>query len=951
MNLRKRLEIRLLGKFEVSRDGKPVTITSRPAQSLFAYLILNAGTSNRREKLAGLMWPDSLEETARDNLRHALWRLRKVLEVASSTGFLHADDLTISFKESSDYWLDAAELEKLSESASDDELMTVLSEYQGELLPGFYDEWVLLEREHLNSIFEHHMARLMSLLQDEKRWLDILDWGERWIRLGQKPESAYRALMSAHAAKGDMSKVAATYERCVKSLSEFGMEPSEQTHTLYENLKSGKEETPNVVHTSTKAVIKPTSSSNIPLALTSFIGRERELNDISRLLSTSRLLTLIGPGGIGKTRLAIQIANDSIKKFKDGVFWVDLVGLSDPNLMPQEIARSLKLREVSNELFIEVLKAYLGSKNLLIVLDNCEHLIEASAKNAEQLLAACPKLKILATSREGLGIFNETIWHVPPLPLPEIHGRLSLKELQEFASIQLFFERARALKSNFVLTEQNAMSVAQICQRLDGIPLAIELATARIKVLSVDEIASRLSDRFSVLTSGSRTALPRHQTLRATIDWSHDLLTEPERILFRRLSVFVNGFTLDAAEVVCCLGELKRSAILDLLGRLVDKSFVIVETTSGTDGMRFRLLETIRQYALEKLAGIGEAAAIHSQHLEFFINLVEKAEPELERAAQGAWLDRLETELDNMRSAIDWALTSLQTISALRMVAGLRRFWLIRNHDAEGIERVRILLSLPDAMEPTSARLKGLNTYFFMLWAHGKLTGVQPLIEEALALGVKLEDRWNTAFAFLWAGVSAVEQGDYLHARYYLEQSRKEWKDSGDTIAVAMSLAFLGEIAIIQNDSALAEDLFETALQQFKQVQDYPFLGMMLRRLGQLAMYQGDLLKAAAFIREGLVYNWNIHDYRGTGACLAALAAVSAIQGQTERAAQLSGIVEAMLEFSHIPLLPFDQQQYERNVSWLHRQFDEKSLSKFWAQGKAMTMGQAIEFALKETKQ
>src|SRR5687767_6256018 len=255
------LEVRLLGTFEVKYKNKLVSITSRPAQSLFAYLIMKAGIAHRREKLAGMLWPDSLEETARDNLRHALWRVRKALPFNSAVEYLLTDDLSIAFNASADYWLDATQLEKLSENASIEELMTVLSGYQGELLPGFYDEWVLLEREHLHSIFEHHMARLMSLLQDEKRWQDILDWGERWIKLGQKPEPAYRALMAAHAAKGDMSKVAATYERCVKSLKEFEIEPSEQTKELYKNLKSGKD-TPKSVPVATRPVEKE-SSSNI----------------------------------------------------------------------------------------------------------------------------------------------------------------------------------------------------------------------------------------------------------------------------------------------------------------------------------------------------------------------------------------------------------------------------------------------------------------------------------------------------------------------------------------------------------------------------------------------------------------------------------------------------------------------------------------------------------------
>ena len=619
-------EVRFLGKFELKNGGKPISISSRPAQSLFAYLILNAAGSHRREKLAGLLWPDSLEETARDNLRHALWRVRKALESGSATRFVHADDLTISFKASADFWLDAAALEKLDENASSDELITVLSEYQGELLPGFYDEWVMLEREHLDSTFEHHMARLLSLLQAEERWLDILDWGERWIKLGQKPEPAYRALMSAHAAKGDMSKVAATYERCVKSLKEFGIEPSPQTSELYQTLKSRKE-TPKPASALARSIAKE-EYSNIPVPLTSFVGRQKELKEISRLLSSSRLLTLTGPGGVGKTRLAIQTARDSLKNFRDGVYWVSLVGLSDEDLIPQEIAKSLNVREVSQDALIEILKTHLKSKDLLLVLDNCEHLIRACAQYAEQLLAACPKLKILATSIEALGLFNETTWQVPSLPLPAMQESLSFKELQEFASIELFDKRASNAKSGFVLNERNASSVAQICHRLDGIPLAIELAAARIKVLSVDEIAARLDDRFSLLTAGSRTAIPRHQTLRATIDWSHHLLAESERILFRRLSVFASGFTLEASEAVCSQG-MKQSDTLDLLGRLVDKSLVIVEAASRIGETRYRLLETIRQYALEKLVEADEASSIRNQHLNFYLSLAERSEPHI----------------------------------------------------------------------------------------------------------------------------------------------------------------------------------------------------------------------------------------------------------------------------------------------------------------------------------
>jgi DNA-binding SARP family transcriptional activator len=385
-----KLEVRLLGKFDLRRDGGTVAIPSRPAQSLFAYLILHAGSPHRREKLAGLLWPDSLEETARDNLRHALWRLRKALSAETDVEYLRTDDLSVAFNASAEYWLDAQAVEEAGEIASADELIAALSGYQGELLPGFYDEWVVLEREHLQAVFEHKMARLLAVLQDQGRWLEVLDWAERWIKLGQKPEPAYRALMSAHAAKGDMSKVAATYERCVKSLRDLGIAPSGQTQDLYQNLRSG-EESPKIGLVSRKpfALQNP---STIPVPLTSFVGREKELKEIARLLSSTRLLTLTGPGGVGKTRLAIQTAHQLTKKYKDGVFWVSLVGLSDPNLIPQEIAQSLDVREVPNVPLIEALKTQLKSKEILLVMDNCEHLIRACAEYAEELLEACPNL-------------------------------------------------------------------------------------------------------------------------------------------------------------------------------------------------------------------------------------------------------------------------------------------------------------------------------------------------------------------------------------------------------------------------------------------------------------------------------------------------------------------------------------------------------------------------------
>lgn len=943
------LEVRLLGTFDLKYKKKPIDISSRSAQSLFACLILNAGTPQRREKLAGLFWPDSLEETARDNLRHALWRLRKALPSTQKTEFLLTDDLSIAFNASTEYWLDAAELEKLSEAASTDELIAVLSAYQGELLPGFYDEWVVLGREHLYSIFEHHMARLLSSLQSEKRWLEVFDWGERWIKLGQKPEPAYRALMCAHAAKGDMSKVAATYERCVKSLREYGMEPSEQTKALYEKLKTGQVTVETGTTISLKEKRRESSKTNLPVPLTSFIGREKEVDQIVRLIGKNRLVTLVGSGGVGKTRLAIQSANRLIGKFTEGVWWVDLVGLADPSRVPEAVAQVVAVPGTPNQPLIKTLAEYFRSKQTLLILDNCEHLISACAQLADQLLSTCERLKILATSREGLDILGETIWPVPSLSLPEMQESYVIKSLTKFEAIHLFTERALLVQPKFELTDQNAQAVVQICRRLGGMPLAIELAAARVKIMFVDEIAKRLDDRFALLTAGNRTALPRHQTLRATIDWSFDLLSETERILFRRLSVFAGGFTLIAAEAITAREDIIQSQVVELLGNLINKSLVRVEERSGDAEVetRYGMLETIREYARERLGKAAEEDKLRTHHLEFFLQMVEEVGPKLEGPQQKVLLDRLEAEIDNLRAAMDWALENQEMITALRFAGAFPRFWFIRAHHNEGVERLRTILDRPDAMRPTSARLKALNAYLFMIWPSGQVTEIQPRGEEALALGIQLEDRRNSAFALLWLGVGATAQGDYSLARSYLEQSLEIWRELGERTYVAWSFVFLGEVALLQGDTSRARELYLQSVPLLSEAQDYAFLAIPLRRLGQLAMSQGDLPKATAFIQESLQHNWKVQDYKGIGACLVALADLHLAQGKTERAINLLAAADAVLEFIRTPFLAVDQHQYEQNVSQLRKQLNSSTFEKAWREGHAMTFEQAVEFAMK----
>jgi predicted ATPase/transcriptional regulator with XRE-family HTH domain len=584
--------------------------------------------------------------------------------------------------------------------------------------------------------------------------------------------------------------------------------------------------------------------SNLPTPLTSFIGRQKELKEISGLLSSCRLLTLTGPGGVGKTRLAIQIAHDSIMKFENGVFWVGLVGLSDGTLIPQEIAQSLHVRGASGEPFMETLKAYLGTKDVLLVVDNCEHLIRAFAEYAEHLVAACPKLKILATSTEALGLFNELVWQVPSLPLPEKQESPSLLNFTEFASIELFVERARMAKPGFALDERNVSSVAQICRRLDGIPLAIELAAARLKVLSVDEIAARLDDCFSLLTAGSRTAIPRHQTLRATIDWSYDLLTGAEQILFRRLSVFIGGFTLEAVEGVCSQG-MPRKDILGLLGRLVDKSLVIVDVDSESSGTRYHLLETIRQYAREKLLEADESASLRDQHLHFIVRLAEHTQPLFQTTRRTEWLPRLEAEHDNLRAALEWACE--HDVEAARWLAGmLERFWFYSDHLSEAHTwYARVLDSGDRAAVVTQGLALALFGSGCIALNLGYIEEAQVRLEQSVVLWQQIgEQRW-LASSLQWLAYLMMQRGDGERARTIYAEQESLFRAASDPLLLAWTLGNWGIAkCTVRPDDPTGKALLDEALSLGHTLQDPFCFVLCYSSLGDWAVLQGDYATA-----------------------------------------------------------------------------------------------------------
>jgi non-specific serine/threonine protein kinase len=497
-------------------------------------------------------------------------------------------------------------------------------------------------------------------------------------------------------------------------------------------------------------------------------------------------------------------------------------------------------------------------------LDNCEHLIEACAQYAEQLLAGCPRLKILATSRERLGLFNETTWPVPSLPLPEMQQTPSPSELEEYASVALFAERARAINSDFLLTAQNATSIAQICQRLDGIPLAIELAAARIQVLRVEEIPARLTDRFSVLTSGSRTALPRHQTLRATIDWSYDLLTEPEGILFRRLAIFAGGFTLEGIEAVGSQG-MNRSDILDLLGRLIDKSLVMVDVASSKTETRYRLLETIREYARQKMDEAGETTELQNKHLQYFVGLAEEAEKNTFGAASVHYHQRLDQELDDIRIAMKWSIEAHQATMAYRLAAALFYFWYNRSPlGGEWLGQLKKALSLPERLERTSVRAKALNAMGFFYWAYVIPVNPRRELAEALSIGRELDDKVIIARSLCNVGLIESTEGRYVEARSLFAQSLELFRELGfHNMEYIWSLTFLGDADFNLNDLDGALRHYGQSISALRELKDRSFLAYVVRRMGHLKWYQGEYEKAALFCRESLTFNQELGDERG----------------------------------------------------------------------------------------
>ena len=704
-----------------------------------------------------------------------------------------------------------------------------------------------------------------------------------------------------------------------------------------------------VVHPNLPSDFPPLKSldiqpNNLPIQLTSFIGREREKAEVGRLLMTSHLVTLTGSGGAGKTRLALQVAAETLEEFPGGVWLVELAALSDPTLVPQAVASALAVSEQPGRALTDTLRDALRGKSMLVVLDNCEHLVTACARLADALLRTCPNLRILTTSREALGVTGETIWRVPSLSVPDPQRLPPFDRFSDYEAVRLFIDRAVASAPQFGVTSGNAPAIAQVCHRLDGIPLAIELAAARVKVLAVEQIAARLDDRFRLLTSGSRTALPRQQTLRAAMDWSYDLLSEQERTVLRRLSVFAGGWTLEAAEAICSGGRVNADDTIDLLTSLVDKSLVLTDVRR--DAARYRLLESVRHYSRDRLLDSGEATDIQRRHRDWFLALAERGEPELRGPGQVAWLARFETEHDNLRAALDFSETEESGVDAqLRLAGALQWFWYMHGHWSEGRTWLEAALAR-SSNTPSPASAKALRGAGFLAWRQGDNERATALSEKGLALCRELGDKRYGAWFLMHLGDVALNQGDHPRATRLLRDALIMSRESGDQWFIALAIAHLGEMAHRDGNYAQAVSYYRESLALFRETKDKAYTALFLRHLGEVELHQGDHEEAAACYTEGLTLAREVKARREAEECIAGLAQLACAKGKYQDAARLFGSAEALRAILAHRRESYEQARHDQSLASACAALGEAAFATAWAEGRAMTLEQAIESAL-----
>jgi predicted ATPase/DNA-binding SARP family transcriptional activator/DNA-binding CsgD family transcriptional regulator len=989
------LRIRLLGGFRVSVGSRSIEGGAwrlRKAAGLIKLLALAPRHRLPRGRATELLWPGSDAKTASNNLRGALHAARKALD-AEGAEYLISEDGALLLCPQGDLWVDTEAFEEAASTArryhNPAAYRVAIDLYAGELLPeDRFEDWAEEERADLRRLYLDLLTELAELYREQGEHDRAIEALQKVVAEEPTEEEAHASLMRLYALSGRQGEALAQYERLGKILAvRLDAQPAAEIRRLRKDIADGR-----LLQNST-AVGSPEPATgeadhNLPVFTTSFVDREREVLEVKRELAMTRLLTLTGPGGSGKTRLALEVAHDLVGAYPDGVWLVELAPLSEPGLVVQEVAGVLGIQERSGEPLFDTLVDELRSKLTLIVVDNCEHLLDGVAPLVHDLLRFCPELRLLATSREALGVPGEIGRPVPPLSLPD--PGMTIEELGGYGAARLFVDRALYRPAAFALTSENAGAVAEVCRQLEGVPLAIELAAARVGVLAVEQISERLSASLKVLTGGGRTLTSRQRTLRGSLDWSHALLDEPEKRLFARLSVFTGGWTTEAAEAVCSGEGVDRDEVSDLLGALVGKSLVAART--GAEGaVRYRMLEIIRQYAHEKLDESGESGETRGRHAAFFLALAEEAGPELEGPQQGPWAEHLEREHDNLRAALSWVLDREEGEMGLRFGAALWRFWYSRGYLGEGIRWMGRVLA---GGGPTAERLDTLEGMGWLAQKRGDVDRARATYEEMLELSRKSNDGGSVATALNSLGTLAASTGDNAQAKRYLEenlsvlerleeegyqttlnrhhafnllgllalnedrdpaQASALWKESlslaretGDALRIGTSLCCLGYAAVLQGENKLATELCEEALAYADEHDDASehILPETLINLGLAALGQGDYRRAISSFERALTVSQPAGRKSSLMNALEGMASLSAARETDTRAARLWGAAEAGRESTGIALPPGDRALHEPYLASTRSRLGEAKWEEALSEGRALSLDEAAVYAL-----
>jgi non-specific serine/threonine protein kinase len=979
------LSICLFGPFAVQREGEPLPrLRSRKGHWLLALLTLRHGREVQRGWLAGTLWPDDDEADALHSLRQSLTDLRRALGTQATR--LHSPTSHTLLLDLSGAYADVLTFDTLMVRGDAASLEQAVALYRGPLLEGCLEEWVVPEREAREQSYLSAQETLAQHSLECKDFTAAVQRLRQVVALDPLRESSQRSLMQALASDGDYAAAVQVYRDLRLLLQrELNTTPDPATTALFQQIR---EEARRRMQPRPALVSLPSAAPHrLPHPLTALIGRRQEIQQVVAYLHTARLVTLTGTGGVGKTRLAIAVAEEM-----EGRWFVELAALNDPALVLPEVAERLGVLEQPGRSLLDGVRDYLESRVLLLVLDNCEHLLEGCAQVVQQLLEASAGLRVLATSRQALGLTGETVYQVPSLSVPDVRGleaagKNRVGALLEYEAAQLFVARAGQAQPGFVVTVGNAATIGQVCADLEGIPLALELAAARVRAMSLDHLASRLDDRLGLLRGGNRMALPRHQTLRATLDWSYELLSGTEQALLARLSVFSGGWSLEAAEAICAEEDMADWEVLDLLTSLVDKSLVLYEDQSGT--ARYRLLETVRQYSLEKLRDSRELELLRARHQQFFVMLAEQAEPNLRGPEQKTWYDRLETEHENLREAWDWNREAEGAEASLRLASALWRFWYMRGYLSEGRNRL-VAAQQSDSMISPTVRARALHAAGTLALAQSDYAAAQTLLEQSVTLRRELGDREGMAHSLTNLGAIARYQGDLETARTLFEESLALRREVGDRHGIADALAWLGNLAYDQGDFTAAYPLYtesltiyrelgnranisnmlsslggiaseqraypqarallEESLAISRELDDRPGMVATLSNLGNTAYRQGDYAAAQRRLHESLSLAQELGDKSSITIALETLAYVAVAQGEAEQAARLFGAAENLRTVTASPLPPSEQEEYARLVAEAHTDLGEEAFAEAWAQGQSMTLEQALTYALESRR-